>query len=177
MLLANQVVISARQQAAIREIERLGGRVLTTHSEPDWLRRLAGNRTFRVFEKSTVVNLSETAITDAELVHLADLNGLERLNLNETEITDTGLEQLETLTGLKALDLSGTQITGKGLKHLANLTKLEYLYLAGTQVGNGDLPQLYGLSMLRHLDVAGTAVTDEGVEQIDRQLPNVQVKR
>lgn len=176
LLMAKQAFVSARQQTAISEIERLGGRVLTTHGEPAWLLWLTGNRSFRVFEKATVVNLSETAITDAELSHLAKLNGVERLNLGETEITDAGLEHLERFTGLKALDLRGTEITGKGLERLANLTNLEYLYLAGTQVDDGDLHHLDGLSMLRHLDVTETAVTVEGVEEMKRHLPDVEVK-
>lgn len=91
LLMAKQAFVSAQQQTVIRDIERLGGRVLTTHGEPAWLLWLTGNRSFRMFEKATVVNLSETAITDAELAHLAKLNGLERLNLSETEITDAGL--------------------------------------------------------------------------------------
>jgi hypothetical protein len=177
LLMARQGFIYSQQQTAIREIERLGGRVLTTHGEPAWLLWLTGNRSFRMFEKATVVNLSETAITDADLDHLAKLNGLERLNLGETEITDTGLEHLEMLTGLKALDLSGTQITGKGLEHLSNLTNLEYLYLAGTQIADVDLHYLDGLLKIRHLDVAGTAVTIEGVEEIKRQTPGVEVQR
>ena len=176
LLMARQGLVHAQQQTAIRDIERIGGRVLTTHGEPAWLLWLTGNRSFHVFEKATVVNLSETGITDADLGHLAKLNGLERLNLGETEITDTGLEHLERLTGFKALDLSGTPITGKGLERLANLTNLEYLYLAGTQVGDGDLHHLYGLSKLRHLDVTATAVTIEGVEEIRRHLPDVEVK-
>lgn len=176
LLMARQGLVHAQQQTAIREIERLGGRVLTTHGEPNWLLWVNGNRSFRVFEKATVVNLSETAITDADLAHLAKLNGLERLNLGETEITDAGLAPLERLTGLKALDLSRTQITGTGLEHLANLTKLEYLYLAGTQVDDGDLHHLNGLMMLRHLDVGGTAVTTGRVEEMKRLIPGVEVE-
>jgi Leucine-rich repeat (LRR) protein len=176
LLLARQGFVHAQQQNAVVEIERFGGRVLTTHGEPDWLLWLTGNRAFRMFEKATVVNLSETAITDADLDHMAKLNGLERLNLGETEITDTSMEHLERLTDLKALDLSGTQITGKSLEHLANLTNLEYLYLAGTQVGDGDLHHLNGLSKLRHLDVTGTSVTVKGGEEMKPRLPDVEVK-
>ena len=176
LLMVRQGLVHAQQQTAIRDIERIGGRVLTTHGEPDWLLWLTGNRSFRMFEKATVVNLSKTAISDSELSQLAKLNGLERLNLGETEITDAGLEHLKTLTGLKALDLSGTQITDNGLEHLARLTNLEYLYLAGTQIGDGDLYHLYELSKLRHLDVTGTAVTIESVEEMKRRLPDVEVE-
>ena len=124
----------SRQNAAIGHIENLGGRVLTTHGEPNWLLRWTGGRSFHFFDKATLVNLSETATTDADLVSLEHLNGPQRLNLGETNITGKGLEHLEGCMELKALDLTGTDITGSGLKHLRHLSQLEYLYLQGTDV-------------------------------------------
>ncbi len=136
---------------------------------------LTSNRSFRIYEKTTVVNLSETVITDADLVNLEKLNGLERLNLSETPITDAGLAHLKRLMGLKALDLSRTKISGPGLENLSDLTNLEYLYLSGTPMNDGDLHHLNRMRKLRHLDVTGTAVNREGVEWIKRQLPGLEV--
>lgn len=178
LLLAGfQFSLFYRQQAAIQQIEKLGGLVVTTHGEPRWIRWLIGGKSLRIFEQATVVNLSQNKVEDSDLIHLRNLNGLQRLNLNETRITDDGLRHLEWLTGLKALDLSGTQITGKGLEYLRGLTALEYLYLSQTKVGNADLRHLKGLTSLRHLDVTGTAVSDEGVDEIKRHLHDVEVKR
>jgi Leucine-rich repeat (LRR) protein len=177
LLLAGfQFSLFYRQQAAIQQIEKLGGRVVTTHGEPRWIQWLIGGKSLRIFEQATVVNLSQNKVEDADLIHLRNLNGLQRLNLNETRITDDGLRHLEWLTGLKALDLSGTQISGKGLEYLHGLTALEYLYLSQTKVGNADLRHLKGLTSLRHLDVAGTAVSDEGVDEIKRHLHDVEVE-
>ena len=178
LLLAGfQFSLFFRQQAAIQQIEKLGGRVVTTHGDPRWMRWLIGGKSLRIFEQATVVNLSQNTVEDADLIHLRNLNGLQRLNLNETRITDDGLQHLDGLTGLKALDLSGTQITGNGLKHLCGLTALEYLYLSQTRVGDADLRHLKGLTSLGHLDVTGTAVTEEGVDEIKRHLPVVAVVR
>ena len=128
LLLAGfQFSLFYRQQAAVQQIEKLGGRVVTTHGDPRWIRWLIGGKSLRFFEQATVVNLSQNKVEDADLIPLRNLNGLQRLNLNETRITDDGLRHLEELTGLKALDLSGTQITGNGLEHLHKLTDLEYL--------------------------------------------------
>lgn len=175
--MAVQVFFHARQNTAIGHIERLGGRVLKTHGEPAWVLWLTGKRSFRIYEKATVVNLSETAITDADLVHLEKLNGLERLNLSETSITDTALVHLQPLTGLKALDLRGTEISGQGLEHLSNLTNLEYLYLSDTATDDGDLHYLNQMRKLRHLDFKGTSVSQKGVDAIMRQLPGLKVKQ
>ena len=178
LLLAGfQFSLYFRQQAAIQQIEKLGGRVVTTHGDPRWIRWLIGGKSLRIFEQATVVNLSQNKVEDADLIPLRNLNGLQRLNLNETRITDDGLRHLEWLTELKALDLSGTQITGNGLEHLRGLTALEYLYLSQTRVGDADLRHLKGLTSLGHLDVTGTAVTEEGVDEIIRHLSDVEVKR
>ena len=176
LLLAGfQFSLYYRQQAAIQQIEILGGRVVTTHGDPRWIRWLIGGKSLRFFEQATVVNLSQNKVEDPDLIHLRNLNGLQRLNLNETRVTDDGMRQLEGLTGLKALDLSGTQITGNGLEHLRGLTALEYLYINQTKVGDADMRHLKGLTNLRHLDVTGTAITNEGVEQIKRHHPGVEV--
>ena len=176
LLLAGfQFSLYFRQQAAVQQIEKLGGRVVTTHGDPRWIRWLIGGKSLRFFEQATVVNLSQNEVEDADLIPLRNLNGLQRLNLNETRITDDGLRHLEELTGLKALDLSGTQITGNGLEHLRGLTALEYLYLSRTKVGDADLRHLKKLTNLGHLDVTGTAVTEEGVEEVKRHSPGVNV--
>ena len=176
LLLASfQFSLYCRQQAAVQQIEKLGGRVVTTHGDPRWMRWLIGGKSLRFFEQSTVVNLSQNEVEDADLIPLRNLNGLQRLNLNETRITDDGLRHLEELTGLKALDLSGTQITGNGLEHLRGLTALEYLYLSQTKISDADLRHLKKLTNLRHLDVTGTAVSDAGVEEVKRHSPGVNV--
>ena len=176
LLLAGfQFSLFYRQQAAVQQIEKLGGRVVTTHGDPRWIRWLIGGKSLRIFEQATVVNLRQTTIEDADLIPLRNLNGLQRLNLGETGITNDGLQHLSGLTGLKALDLSRTQISGKGLEHLRGLTALEYLYLSRTKVGDADLRHLKKLTNLGHLDVTGTAVTEEGVEEVKRHSPGVNV--
>lgn len=175
-LIGIQAFFHTRQKDAIENIEGLGGRVLTTHGGPEWLRRLAGRGMGKLFDRATVVNLRKTKITDAELIQLKRLNGLERLNLSETNTADHGLAHLEGLTGLKALDLSGTKISGRGLERLQGLDELEYLYLGDTEIADGDLDSLYGFRNLRELDLAETDVTESGIEELKRRMPGVVVK-
>lgn len=177
LLAAVQLSLFYRQQTAIQHVEKIGGRVVTTHGEPDWLRRLWGGRSPRVFQEATLVNLSRTNVKDADLRHLQKLRGLQRLNLSGTGITGDGLRHLEVLTGLEALDLSGTRIAGEGLRHLGGLTALKYLYLGDTRIRDADLRRLQDLTSLRHLDVSETDVSDEGAREFNRHLPRVQVER
>ena len=124
----------ARQRQAIARIEALGGRVQTTQGAPDWLRGIAGHRLARVFDRATVVNLSETPTTDVDLAVLHDLWGIERLSLAGTRVSDAGMPAIAHLSQLKALDLNRTAVSDAGLARLTALTRLEYLYLDGTRV-------------------------------------------
>jgi len=177
LLIAVPVWTNWRQQTAIAHIERLNGRVVTTHGGPDWLRRLTGDRSLSIFEQATLVNLSHTDINNRDLRHLKRLNGLQRLNLSGTGITDDGLRHLEGLYGLKALDLSDTLVSGSGLKHIRNLTTLRYLYLSRTQIDDADLQHLTRLNRLRHLDVSGTSISANGIAGFHRNRPSVHVVR
>ena len=51
------------------------------------------------------------------------------LGLDHARITDAGLVHLERLTGLEKLSLSGTQVTDKGLVSLKGLAGLRRLFL------------------------------------------------
>ena len=165
------------QQAAIAEFERLGGVVSLQNGGPDWLRRIVGNNTMRIFSGVYLVNLSDTEIKDADLANLQEMTEVERLNLANVSVTDAGLAQLEGLSNLAALDLSGTNVTDAGLIHLGGLTHLRFLYLDGTQVTDTGLIQLEGLKNLRQLSVDETNVTDSGIEAIKLKSPGVDVSR
>lgn len=88
------------------------------------------------------LNLSGTAVTDAGLVHLAQLAQLRRLNLSRTAVTDAGLAQLGGLGALEVLNLYGTGVTDAGLAHLHGLASLTKLYLWETAVSDAGVAAL-----------------------------------
>ena len=108
-------------------IERLGGVVQydwemfpVTAGPPQqpgvpWLRNLLGTD---FFSKVTLVDLSGSDVTDAELEHLSGLTRLNFLFLHDTQVTDAGLEHLNGLKNLVILYLNGTQVTPEGVKKL-----------------------------------------------------------
>jgi len=72
------------------------------------------------------------------------------VDLGSSRITDTGLVHLKGLTSLQTLNLSGS-ITDSGLVHLKGLTNLQQLYLEDTQI------------------------TDAGVADLQKALPNCKI--
>jgi hypothetical protein len=52
------------------------------------------------------------------LKHLAGLKRLTVLNLSDTQVSDAGVKELAALTNLTDLDLRGTKVTAAGVKEL-----------------------------------------------------------
>ena len=142
------------------------------------------------------LDLSETSVTDAEMVHVRSLKSLESLNLgltkitnlsltyvkeldklhvldlNDTQITDEGLAQLRTLLNLEELNLENNPLNGPGLNYLEGLTKLKKLYLGTTRTTDPNLQSLEGMVNLQELYLDHTEITDEGLAHL-RELRNL----
>ncbi|HEX7379930.1 MAG TPA: hypothetical protein VF278_22595 [Pirellulales bacterium] len=165
--------------------------------DPCWLRDLSGLQdlesyhaldddlaTIGALSELTQLTLCESVISDAGLVHLAELHKLEYLDLgyhhdrisslSHLPITDDGLVCLAGLRRLKYLDLSGSSIRGEGLRHLTGLTELEDLNLGETKLTDAALPYLAQFPRLKRLDIHGTAVTTWLAEQM---LPHTEITR
>ena len=95
------------------------------------------------------------------------------------KVTDAELKQLlKGLENLEDLDLYRTNITDAGLEHVKGLKHLRYLNLHWQKkVTDAGLEHLKGLESLQHLDLRGTKVTDGGVENLQRALPNCKIDR
>lgn len=151
----------------------------------------------------TELNLSSTQVTDADLQQLRPLAGLQKVYLGGTQVTDAGLQHLQGLTRLSILTLNRCaqitdaglqhlkgvtslgllridgcrQVTDKGLEHLKGLPGLRGLWLDGcTQVTDEGLRHLRGLPLLQ-IGLDYTDVTDTGVEELKRAIPNLNVHR
>ncbi len=153
----------AKQERAIAEIKKLGGKVEVDISRPD--RPVVG------------VDLKHTRVIDASLEHLQGLTRLEKLYLKDTQVTDDGIVYIKGLTDLEVLELGRTKVTDKALEHLKGFTKLQTLDLAGTEITNKGLGDLKGLSQLQTLDLGGTKVTKTGIDDLQKALPKVKIIR
>ncbi len=77
----------------------------------------------------TDLDLSGSAVGDAEMSTIAQLPNLTRLHLERTAVSDAGLAQIGSLRHLEYLNLYGTRVTDEGLPKLAGLTSLRGLHL------------------------------------------------
>ncbi|MEX0676860.1 MAG: hypothetical protein WD063_07275 [Pirellulales bacterium] len=152
---------SPEAQAAIAEIQKIGGTVM----------QLAQN------DDSLVVDfhLGGASLADDGLAQVKTLPKVVQLDLKDTQITDAGLAHLAPIATLVKLHLEKTKITDAGLAHLKDLGNLEYLNLYGTAVTDAGLAHLGGLKNLKKLYVWQTQVTDAGIAKLKEALPEVTV--
>ena len=100
-----------------------------------------------------------------------------RLNLNGTKkVTDAGLKGVAKLKQLKGLYLEGTEITDAALKEVAKLKQLNFLALNLTQITDTGLKEVAKLKQLRFINLEDTTVTESGVAQLQKALPNCQIR-
>lgn len=117
-------------------------------------------------ESVATVDLSNTAVTYAELDALTRFKNIQNIYLRNVPLTDASLKLLVKLQGLRSLDLGGTGVTDAGLKDLAELAELQHMSLRGTKVMGSGLQELAGLKNLASLDLSQTGVTDSGLKQL-----------
>jgi hypothetical protein len=141
--------------------------------EPDWLWMSLG-LTFFVDVRDA--GLLDRGVNEETLEAVEGLPQLRGLRLNGPNVGDDELRHIEGLTRLEALFLRRARVGDRGLQHLKKLTHLQYLDLTDTKVGDSGLQCLKGLLELRRIILRGTRVTATGVRDLQRALPNVQVR-
>jgi Leucine-rich repeat (LRR) protein len=122
--------------------------------------------------------LCNTKISDAWRDSMPELPKLGWLDLRGTKVTDSSLRKLLNLPNLKSLFLSGPKITNVGLEQIAKIPTLENLSLPLCRgISNSGLLFLRGLYRLKRLDLRGTSVLEDGVNALQRFLPNCGILR
>jgi len=159
------------------------------------------------FPRLRILLLSDTQASDSSMRHLAQLKRLERLYMwDAVNVGDAGVAHLSTLRRLRYIHLTTSQITDKsleafarmpmleglclqfnrfsdqGLKHLSRMDKLENLWVCGregetNQITDSGLNQLENLQKLNELGIQSTLVTDAGVEEFLKAVPDCKVTR
>jgi eukaryotic-like serine/threonine-protein kinase len=117
------------------------------------------------------LDLSDTAIGDADLASLKGLTHLGRLVLDGTKIEGQGLIQLQQLGELVELRLGCPTLSELFLAELAGLKKLEIVSLAKSHVSDVGVRQLAHLAHLKELDLTETNVTAAGVRELQKSIP------
>ena len=68
--------------------------------------------------------------------------------------------------------LGSTEIGNGGLRHLSNLHELRWLAFFGNDITDAAIPALKRYTELEYLELQRTAVTQNGLDELRRALPN-----
>jgi hypothetical protein len=123
-----------RAIAARRQVERLGGRIVTRESGQRWMRKLLGSECAQINQVVVRVDLGGQKVYDDDLACLQWLPEVEVLYLERTQITDDGMKYLNRLPNLRVIDLGVTEVGDNGIAVLEQLPGLERINLAYTRV-------------------------------------------
>ena len=115
-------------------------------------------------------DLENPPITDAGMVHLAQIKSLEFLVLPPVGITDKGLGTISNLKNLKYLKVcscSSSPLTDKALQHVSKLRALEFLSIAGTGFTDAGMDEIAKLTNLRELNLPfDNTITNKGLAKL-----------
>jgi eukaryotic-like serine/threonine-protein kinase len=111
----------------------------------------------------THLNLINTKVADAGMVHFDACKDLTYLNLANTKVTDRGLAHFKDCKSLTIFDLTGTKVTDRGLAHFKDCKDLTGIYAIHTEIGDAGLAHFQDCKALTHLYLAGTEVGDAGL--------------
>ena len=96
-LLALAAGVRADEEAAVKTVEKFGGKVTRDEKAPG--------------RPVVAVDFNRSSVTDAGLKELKDLKQLRSIDLCHTKVTDEGLKELKELNQLRGLLLRDTKIT------------------------------------------------------------------
>ncbi len=144
---------------------------------PWYLRHQCRNGDLKRLTKLTKLDLNDTHITDAGLMHLESLTNLTELSVAPGLVTVTEILRSRRFTDPEEWSPYRIQVTDAGLLHFKGLINLSKLDLTGTRVTDVGLVQLKGLTRLSVLDLRVTHVTDAGVKDLQQALPTLKIIR
>ncbi len=155
----------------LRNLESLT--IDSPHIKGSGLANLAG------LPKLRSLNVEGSDVNDDALLPLKGCKQLKELNLGMTLITDRGLEYLKEMTNLESLNLDDQYkpLTDEGIAQLKGLTRLKTLNLSSSKLSDAGLECLKSLTSLETLSIEATNVTDDGVADFQKALPQVTVIR
>jgi hypothetical protein len=117
-------------------------------------------------------------LTDTGMKELVHFKHLTSLGLRGTAVTSAGLKELAPLKNLSVLDLGDARkVTDAGMKHVAACKHLTALSLDGCNISDAGLKGLAGLKKLTAIDLRETGVTEAGLAELRKALPNLKQLR
>jgi hypothetical protein len=108
--------------------------------------------------------------------HLGRVPSLQRIYLGGVKsIPEGGLKPIARLGQLRLLDLTETNVRNADLEPLTALPTLGWLHLGETRIDDAAVEHLARMTGLRELTVSGTKVSADGLDRLEKALPNTQI--
>lgn len=138
------------------------------------LKRLGATVDRDAQNRPVLIDLSNTAVQNADLALLAGMSQLGQLDLSSTAVSDEGLRYLSGLSKLQLLALSGTKVSDAGLAQLESL-ELRFLLLGFTSISDAGVESLGRMDQLEGLSLRGSRLTADGIARLKKLLPNCRI--
>lgn len=124
----------------------------------------------------SVTFMSNTPITNDILVQLPTIKDqLISLRLSYTDITNKEIPNISKLDELRQLYLDHTKINDSAAVEISKLSNLLYLNLVATGVTDKSIPSFKALKNLKKIYLFETNITKEGVGELSKHLPEVEI--
>jgi hypothetical protein len=88
------------------------------------------------------LDLSGSAVKDADLNEIVHFNRLNEIDLSNTEISDKGIETIAKIHSLKRVWLDHSKVTDQALKILTALQELQKVSFVGTEITESALNEV-----------------------------------
>ena len=115
-----------------------------------------------VIPNLTSLDLADTSLTDAGMVHIAKFKKLTRLSLFYCNVSNRGLRHISQLKQLQVLNLDSRDISDDGIRYLGDLPDLRSLDIFSGRITDTGCVQISKIKTLESLELCGGAVGDNG---------------
>jgi serine/threonine protein kinase len=134
-----------------------------------------GMKVFAGCTHVTVLNVSETRVSEAGLAHFKGCKGLQFLAVGSADraqkFGDTGLALFDECKDLRLLWMGGTQVTEAGLAALKNHKRLTDFRFSNSALSDAGLVHIKECPELTYLWIPDTKVTAKGAADLAKALP------
>ena len=120
------------------------------------------------------LDADKSMLTDDDLLALEGVKW-SIVDLSQTPITDRGIAAIAASDELTYLDAYDTSAGDEAMAALARSPKLRFLFLPGARVTDAGLKHLASIRTLKTVHLGACPVTEAGVEALRRALPDAEV--
>lgn len=171
--------------SAIRDLEGLRalGRMPRLHSLSLHAARFIGDDQVKALvsgnpKELAYLDLGYTQVTDASVDALLTLPRLQSLTLLGVEISDEGYSKLASSKTLTYLTIGSKTLTRETIRALADReTPWEWIWILDCQLADDSIEEFAKFKDLRGLRLIGSRISPEGMERLQKLLPQTAINQ